>query len=121
MDSKNKKLKIIEFISNIEVYRRMYIGVRDFDKAMKIEDKLISQMERIVKVYNEKLSVYRDKKNKAVKEGASLEKLSEINKEFNDMREKEIELELFYITKEQAREAGFNPLELNLIKEFIKN
>lgn len=114
-----KKLTLNEFLALKPLVFQMYEGIRDFNVVLEIHSNVIDPIDKILMVFNKKQDSLKERAVKAQEE-KDTKILEELDKEFSELLNQEIEIELYKIKKEDMEKLKFNVFQFGLIKEFVE-
>lgn len=114
-----KKLTLNEFLALKPLVFQMYEGIRDFNVVLEIHSNVIDPIDKILMVFNKKQDSLKERAVKAQEE-KDTKILEELDKEFSELLNQEIEIELYKIKKEDIEKLKFNVFQFGLIKEFVE-
>jgi hypothetical protein len=99
---------------------RLYVGVRDFDRVLEIDEKVITPINKIKSAHDKVLVAFREKAQKEIAAGGDhKDALLKIEQEYQKSLDREVKFKVAHVTKDEAKAANFNVHELQIVKEFI--
>jgi DNA-directed RNA polymerase delta subunit len=95
---------------------RLYVGVRDFDRVLEIDEKVITPINKIKSAHDKVLTAFREQAQKEIDNKDALQKIED---EYQKSLDREVKFNVAHVTKDEAKAANFNVHELQVVKEFI--
>jgi len=103
-------MKLQELFEKQELIKRMYEAVTEFDRVLEVLP-VIDQIEKHLKAL--------EKNRKGLLERVEKEP-NQVEKEWQELLEKDVKLTLPKVTKEEVKKCGFNPFEYRKIQTWVK-
>jgi len=111
------KMRLAELIQKRNLYAKLYSGITDFDRIVKIDNRTIEPMEKILKAHDKMRETFQ----KELEDSKNDKKIEEVNSKYSEELEKEVNIDFVTVTKEEVKKAEFNVFEYRQIKHLIKD
>jgi hypothetical protein len=112
-----KKITLQEFVGQYDYIMRLYVGVRDFDRVLTIDEKVIAPINKIKSAHDKVLAAFREQAKKVMDDKGALQKIEE---EYQKSLQREVKFNVGHVTKDEAKAANFNVHEYQIVKQYIE-
>ncbi len=104
-------MELKQLIERKNLIFKMYSGITDFNRVLKIAEKTLEPIDRALKIYEEK--------RKTLIEKAKTEP-QQADNEHLELLGQNVDIHIEKVTEGEIRKVGFNPLEYMAIKDYVK-